>query len=184
MRTVPAIALVVGMAAGCSTTPKVSATTQPATPNASTTARPLPAGPFPSTVSKMVCVSKAASEVSAALGEDAAVTTPTWVDHLYRCRYNYPTGSVALSVKELSSWPETFAYFKSLETQRGVKETLYNLGQSAFQTANGSVVVRKDFKVLLVDDTGLPPRSGTPPTTPGNIAITVADVVLGCWAGD
>ena len=29
---------------------------------------------------------------------------PTWVDHLYSCRYGYPTGSIELSVKELSSW--------------------------------------------------------------------------------
>ena len=41
---------------------------------------------------------------------------------------------------------------------------LESLGQGAFQTTNGSVVVRKDWKVLLVDDTGLPAQFGTPPT--------------------
>ncbi len=54
----------------------------------------------------------------------------------------------------------------------------------AFQTTNGSVVVRKDWKVLLVNSTGLPPQFGQPPTSSGDVAVTVSDVILGCWAGD
>ena len=46
------------------------------------------------------------------------------------------------------------------------------------------MVVRKDWKVLLVDDTGLPAQFGDPPTSAGDVAVTVADVILGCWAGD
>jgi hypothetical protein len=91
---------------------------------------------------------------------------------------------MTLSVKELSSPKQTTAYFNSLGAQLGVARKLTLLGQGAFQTTNGSVVVRKDYKVLLVDDSGLPAKFGHPPTTPGNIAVTVADVVLGCWAGD
>ena len=30
------------------------------------------------------------------------------VSHLYACRYTYPDGSFTLSVKELSSWNETY----------------------------------------------------------------------------
>jgi hypothetical protein len=61
---------------------------------------------------------------------------------------------------------------------------LRDLGQGAFQVRNGSVVVRKDWKVLLVDITGLPSEFGEPPTSSGDVAATVADVILGCWAGD
>ena len=49
---------------------------------------------------------------------------------------------------------------------------------------DGSVVVRKDWKVLLVDDSALPTQFGVPPTSASDIAVTVADVILGCWAGD
>jgi hypothetical protein len=46
------------------------------------------------------------------------------------------------------------------------------------------VVVRKDWKVLLVDSSGLPAQFGVPSTSSGDVAVTVADVILGCWAGD
>jgi len=46
------------------------------------------------------------------------------------------------------------------------------------------MVVRKDWKVLVVADTGLPAQFGIPPTSAGAVAVTVADVILGCWAGD
>jgi len=146
---------------------------------------PLPAGKDPSTVSKEVCSTEAPHDVAEALGEKAVVSKPTWVDDLYTCRYSYgTTEAMTLSVKELSSWPETYAYFDGLETQLGVTRRLQGLGQGAFQTPNGSVVVRKDWKVLLVDVSQLPPSFGNPPTTPGVIGLAVADVVLGCWAGD
>jgi hypothetical protein len=132
----------------------------------------------------MVCQNEARKEIASALGEAATVSDPTWVDHLYSCRYSYPAGSMELSVKELSSWAETRAYFKMLADQLGKKRNLENLGQGAFQTLNGSVVVRKDWKVLLVDSSGLPARFGVPPTSSGDVAVTVGDVILGCWAGD
>lgn len=169
--------LLVGVvAAACGTSAQSAGTTKGTVP--------LPAGRYPSAVSKMVCKSEAAHDVGLALGETASVTTPTWADHVYTCQYDYASGTLALSVKELSSWPETLAYFHGLGTQLGVARTLPNVGQGAFQTANGSVVVRKDWKVLLVDPTRLPTQFGNPPTTPSEIAVTVAYVILGCWAGD
>ena len=114
------------------------------------------------------------------------MSTPTWsvAEHLYSCEYRYPSGSMTLSMKELSSWPQTYAYFDSLQTQLGMSRDLENLGQGAFQTTDGSVVVRKDWKVLLVNSSGLPSQFGVPPTSSGDVAVTVADVILGCWAGD
>jgi hypothetical protein len=132
----------------------------------------------------MVCADEARSDIASALGEKAAVSEPTWQDHLYSCRYTYPTGSFVLSVKELSSWAQTYAYFRMLGTELASTRTLQGLGQGAFQTTDGSVVVRKDWKVLVVDSSGLPAQFGLPPTSSGDVAVTVADVILGCWAGD
>lgn len=163
--------------AGCS-----SASTSSS--GSSTTEAPLPAGAQPSELAKQVCQETARKDIASALGESATVSTPTWVDHLYSCRYDYPTGSIGLSIKELSSWDETFAYFNGLAKTMGKDRDLQGLGQGAFQTADGSVVVRKDWKVLLVDISHLPPKFGVPPTASGYVAVTVGDVILNCWSGD
>ena len=153
----------------------------------STTVGPLPAGSTPSPLAVQICATEAREDIASSLGEAATVSTPIWsaAQHLYSCAYRYPSGSFTLSMKELSSWSETYAYFDSLRTQLGqLGPPLENLGQGAFQTTDGSVVVRKDWKVLLVDSSGLPAQFGVPPTPSADIAVTVADVILGCWAGD
>jgi hypothetical protein len=145
---------------------------------------PLPAGKNPSSISRVVCGSDAHEELDNALGLIGTVSSPTWVNHVYSCRYSYPTGSFTLSVKELSSWPETYAYFNGLGARLGNTQKWTSLGQGAFSTSNGSLVVRKDWKVLLVDASTLPPQFGRPPTSAKDVAYTVGDVILGCWAGD
>lgn len=146
---------------------------------------PLPAGPTPSRVSKMVCSRHLQRELLPVLGvRPTQVTTPTWASHLYSCRYVYPDGSFGLSVKELSSWAQTKAYFAVLGRQLGDTGKLGDLGQGAFTTGDGSVVVRKDYKVLLVDISGLPASFGKPATPRADVAVTVADEILGCWDGD
>jgi hypothetical protein len=126
--------------------------------------------------------------MSDALGETATVSVPTWADHRYSCSYGYPsstpTGSFTVTVTELSSWSETYAFYDGLATSMGKSRDLQSLGQAAFQSTDGSVVVRKDWKVLVVDNSGLPPQFGVPPTSSSAVAVTVADVILGCWAGD
>ena len=129
------------------------------TASTTTTRAPLPAGRLPSTISKMVCSKKAETEIADALGQSAQVQTPTWVDHLYVCRFFYSASvSLGLSVKELSSWAQTFSYFRTLQAQLGNSGTVNGLGQGAFQAPAGDIVVRKDWKVLLVDVSGLPSR--------------------------
>ncbi len=150
----------------------------------SATRVPLPAGRLPSDISKMVCAPEAQREIAAALGVTAYVQTPTWSGHLYSCRYTYPNGAFVLSVKELSSWAQTFAYFRGIRSRLGDTTTLHNLGQGGFVTRGGSVAVRKDWKVLLVDISGLPSQFGKPPTPSFDVSVTIADVILGCWSGD
>ena len=152
----------------------------------STTRAPEPAGAKPSSLATQICAAEARQDIASSLGEAAMVSTPTWsaADHLYSCDYRYHSGSMTLSMKELSSWSQTYAYFDSLQVQLGKSRDLENLGQGAFQATDGSVVVRKDWKVLLVNSSELPSQFGVPPTSSGDVAVTVADVILGCWAGD
>ena len=117
---------------------------------------PLPAGRSPSPIATMICKPKARGEIASALGEFATVSRPTWFDHLYSCRYRYPTGSMVLSVKELSSWAQTKSYFRTLAKQMGISQSINGLGQAAIETSDGSMIVRKDWKVLLVNSAGLP----------------------------
>ena len=171
------------VAAGCS-----GATSGTPATSAAPTSVPKPAGKFPSAISLQVCSHEAQTEMASALGETATVSIPTWADHRFSCTYGYPTstpaGSFTVSVKELSSWDQTYAYFDALAARMGRSRDLEALGQAAFQTTDGSVVVRKDWKVLVVDNSGLPAQFGVPPTSSGAVAVTVADVILGCWAGD
>ncbi len=89
-----------------------------------------------------------------------------------------------MSVKELSSKSQTTSYFTALAHHLGDKQTLYALGQAAFLTDNGSVVVRKDLKVLLVDSTRLTAPITTAAVLSGTPAETMAAVIMECWAGD
>jgi hypothetical protein len=132
----------------------------------------------------MVCTPRTQREISQTLGVRAAVSTPTWIGHAYSCRYTYSSGAFVLTVKELSSWPQTFAYYAGIGQAQGRTGTIRNLGQGAFQTANGSAVVRKDWKILTVDISDLPAQFGRPPTSRGDVAVTVADLILACWSGD
>jgi hypothetical protein len=153
-------------------------------PRAGGAERPRPAGKNPSPIATMPCLAKTQRELAAALGEKARVLHPTWFQHRYSCTYRYAKGSYTVSIQELSSWGQTFAYYDSFKHRFGDAGPLSNLGQGAYQTENGDVVVRKDWKVLLVDVSHLPARFGKPPTAAPYVAVTVADVILGCWAGD
>lgn len=132
----------------------------------------------------MVCLPKAQGEIDEALGVTATVGSPTWSNHLYSCRYSFPNGAFSLSVKELSSWSQTLGYYRGFGANLTSSHTIYNLGQGAFQRGDGTVVVRKDWKVLVVDVSTLPPQFGNPSAPADNVALTVADVILGCWHGD
>ena len=58
----------------------------------------------------MVCGPEGQQAINAAFNVTGlTVTTPTWVDHLYSCTYQYPSGSFDLSVKELPTIDATVA---------------------------------------------------------------------------
>ena len=145
---------------------------------------PQPAGKSPSAIARMVCTTKAAGEIAQVVGAKASVTAPTWADHLYSCGYHYSEGTMVLSVKELSSWTQTYAYFDELAETLHKTAPVPGLGQGAFVVRDGSVVVRKDWKILLVDISGLHGIVGSPPNSRDAVALDAAAVILGCWSGD
>jgi hypothetical protein len=145
----------------------------------------IPVGATPSKSAKMVCEPEAQGDVAESLGlKPTQVTPPTWTDHVYSCKYVYPNGSFTLSVKELANKAQTDAYFAQLQRTLGQSNaTAPDLGQGAFSTADGSLVVRKDFKVLTIDVSGLPAQFGKPPQARSSVALSVGTVVMGCWTG-
>jgi hypothetical protein len=178
------------LAAGTLSAPGASASTSVAAASSSpysttlNTKHPLPAGKNPSEIAKEVCAREAKKDIRETLGVRAVVSKPTWVNHAYSCRYQYPNGQFQLTVKELSSWPQTYAYFGAIGRVQGNDQTIPNLGQGAFRTDNGWTIVRKDWKVLTVNISGLPAQFGKPPTSRADVSVTIADVILACWAGD
>lgn len=173
-------------ACGSGAAPKASGprqTTESTRP--ATAVVPTPAGRLPSKSAKMICDTELQRELVYSLGVHPVTTPkPTWIHHKYTCVYHYGNGVLVLSVQELSSQAQTDAYFKMLGTRLGDTGRINGLGSGAFTTRNGSIVARKDWKVLLVDVSGLPHRFGKPSTGPAQVAVTVADSVLACWRGD
>ena len=145
---------------------------------------PRPAGRNPSDSAKMVCAKEAQAALVVSLGATPVqVTTPTWADHLYSCQYVYSTGTFSLSVKELDSAKQTTAYYDAFAARLGRRPGRLAVGQGAYVTTDGSVVVRKDWKVLYVDVSHLPPQFGAPPQASSDAALSVAATILGCWSG-
>jgi hypothetical protein len=141
----------------------------------------------PSEIAKMVCASEAQEDIATNLGnvQPTTVTTPTWKDSVYSCKYVYPSGAVTLSVKELRNAAATTRYFEKLGDTLGRRPGELALGDGAFTAKDGSVVVRKDFKVLDVDVSQLTGKLGTkPPLDASLVALNVAATVLGCWTGE
>jgi hypothetical protein len=131
----------------------------------------------------MVCASEGQEELGAALRAQAHVTTPTWVDHLYGCTYEYPDGSFALSVKELPTLASTVEYFVSLREQHTGSESL-GLGEESFLSVDDTAFVRKDNKVLTVDVSNLPAQFSAPPLSHRDASLLIAFTILGCWTGE
>jgi hypothetical protein len=146
------------------------------------------ATPNPSTSAKMICANEAREEIGATIGrEPSRITKPHWdrAHHIYSCTYVFPRGKFTLSVKEMSSGTETTKYFDSVIAKYGKTQDLKGLGQGAWVLKNGDVVVRKDYKVLLVDTAGIPSGVGkfAQAMRRSDVAISVAAVIMSCWTG-
>lgn len=168
-------------ACGSSATPKGQSTTTGAS-----TVTYAPAGVNPSVSAKMVCEPEVSGDLGEVLGVKATrISPPTWKDHLYSCTYVYPKGSFVLAVKELDDEASTTAFFNSYRKQLGTKDELFGLGQGAFVAKNDDLVVRKDYKVLLVDVQKVPKASGAfvPAMSRSDVATNIGSVIMSCWVG-
>ena len=189
MRTRYSISVVVAAAlffAACGGSSKPSSS--PTTPSGPTTTAHVATASLvnPSVSAKMVCAPEAQKAIyqSATGVHTIAPVKPTWVDHVYACDYVYPGGAkITLSVKELANKEETTAYFDSLATKLTRTTDDNSLGVPAFHVRDGSLVTRKDFKVLLIDVSKLPAKFGVPPDKRADVATNVAETILGCWTG-
>jgi hypothetical protein len=186
-RWVPGVGVLVAVVialAGCGGSSSKSASNASTTLDTDPSITAQPAGVNPSESAQMICAPEAQRDIAESLGvTPTRVTTPTWVDHVYSCTYVYPNGSFTMSVKELSNLDETKAYFAALGTRLGREPGSIALGQGGFTTTDGSVVVRKDFKVLDVDISKLPDPFGQPPQKRSDVALSIAAVLMSCWTG-
>ena len=174
-----ALLIAAGALAGCGSSPSGSGTPSTVAPRA------VPAVSVnASTSAKMVCAPEAQQDIAESLGvTQTQVTSPRWVDRVYSCNYVYPDGEISLTVKELRDASATLSYFKQLGSRLGQRADALALGDGAFITTDGSVVVRKDYKVLEVDISHLPARFGQPPQDRSDVAVSVATTLMGCWVG-
>jgi hypothetical protein len=179
---VATVGLIAVLAVGCGSDSKTGRTRSSVT---TTTVRLEVAGPNPSLSAKMICGEAKEEIAQSAIGVDTVrPLAPKWANHLYSCDYVYKGAvKMTLSVKEMSSVAETTAYYDALGRRLGRGARLEGLGEGAYQTTEGSVVVRKDYRVLLVDVSHLPAKFGQPPAAPIDVAISVATTVMGCWTG-
>jgi hypothetical protein len=140
----------------------------------------------PSAQARLIC----GSEIRRNIGRlDELSPAPhgsaTWVDHVYTCTYQLPTGPLVLDVQEATDDSAAHTAFVSLRQKLTPTERLAGLdglGLPAFETRHGSVVFLKDNMILHVDATKVTVPSGKKYATRTALAYEVATDVMGCWA--
>jgi len=154
--------------------------------SASTAASPAPsASATPSAAAKMICSDDIRGKVKQVLKLSTdAPTRTSFVDHLYTCTYTLPQGPLVLSVHDSASKAAAASYYTALRPTRGATTGLPGLGEHAYGTSRGTVVVLKDSQTLVVDATGLPSVFGSEQQKRTDLAYEIASDVLGCWTGN
>ena len=138
----------------------------------------------PSATAAMICGDDVVGDVSRALALTAPpATDSTWADQLFTCAYSLPMGPLELAVKESPDRAAAAEYFADRQADLGDTAPALGLGERAFSTPTGTVVVVKDAMTLTVDATGLPEVFGDNGQRRGAFAYEVASIVLGCWTG-
>jgi hypothetical protein len=142
-------------------------------------------GSEPSKAAKMVCSEDIRQQVRTVLKlSSPAPVQASWQDQLYTCTYTLPMGKMVLSVKQSANAAAADSYYQALRRQLGSTETLPGLGERAYATKDGYVVVGKDNMTLRVDTTTLPVVFGPQQQRRTDLAYEIASDVLGCWTGD
>jgi hypothetical protein len=163
--------------AGCAQTPPP---VSPAQSQPATTA--LPDAPSPQ--AEMVCQPEAQQDIQDLIGVVPTKVGPIqYANHTSTCRYDYANGSFTLVVEDLPNDITTTKTFEALAVKLGKVDSIDLPGADAFSTTDGSVVLRRDFKVMLVDVGQLPATFGNPPSPRADAGRLIMKAVLNCWVG-
>ena len=138
----------------------------------------------PEPLARQFCNRRAQGEIGTSLGvAPEHVTEGHLARHVYSCRYVFPDGAIALSVRGFGDATAAKRYFRTLAARRGRRPESPMLGEGldAFITTDGSMIVRKGRDVLDVDVSGLPSQFGAPPQDRPIVALAVAVTILGHW---
>ncbi len=147
---------------------------------------PVPAlADAPSPQAEMVCQPEAQQDIQDLIGVVPTTVGPIqYANHTTTCRYVYANGSFTLVVQDLPNELVTTRTYEALAGKLGKVDSIDLPDAQAFSTNDGSVVLRRDTKVMLVDVTQLPATFGSPPSPRADAARLIMKAVLNCWVGD
>lgn len=158
---------------GCSQAPPPVVGPQP-------TAMPVPDAPSPK--AELVCQPEAQQEIQDLIGVAPTKVGPIqYANRTSTCRYDYANGSFSLVVQDLGNDLVTTETYEGLAKKLGKVDAITLPDADAFSTKDGSVVLRRDFTVMLVDVTQLPATFGNPPSSRADAARLIMKAVLNCW---
>ncbi len=142
-------------------------------------------GGGPPAAAEMVCGDEIRGEIAQVLSlPTPAPADATWADSVYTCTHQLPMGALVLSVEVSPSTTAAGARFDTRLADTAQSTPAAGLGERAYATPDGTVVVIKDDMTLTVDATGLPAVLGSNGQQRNDLAYEIASVVLGCWTGD
>jgi len=138
----------------------------------------------PSPQAEMVCLPEAQQDIQDIIGVVPTAVGPIqYANHTSTCRYAYPNGAFTLVVQDLPNDITTTRTYEALAGKLGRVEKIDLPDAEAYTTNDGSIVLRRDTKVMLVDVTQLPGTFGNPPSPRGDAARLIMKAVLNCWVG-
>ena len=162
-----------------------AATPAPATAARPTTTPATAAGAGPTATALMVCGSDISTKITQILRLDRPASThSTFTAGRFTCTYDLPVGPLVLAVQQSPTKAQANTYFRTLRPTLGLTEDQPGLGEHAYSTPTGTIVVIKDNQTLTVDATALPAVFGNQDQKRTDLAYEVASDVLGCWTGN
>ena len=138
----------------------------------------------PSPQAEMVCLPEAQQDIQDIIGVVPTAVGPIqYANHTSTCRYAYSNGAFTLVVQDLPNDITTTRTYEAHAGKLGRVEKIDLPDAEAYTTNDGSIVLRRDTKVMLVDVTQLPGTFGNPPSPRGDAARLIMKAVLNCWVG-
>jgi hypothetical protein len=184
------LALVV-LLAGCGATPPATGSPGPSAgrsdvgADAASGSNAGPPTDEPPASAAMICDADIKSKVREALSLAGPPSTEWgWSNGVYTCDYQLPMGRMGLQVTVLAGASQARTTFDADQARTPGALPLAGLGERAYGTEDGTVLVLKDNQILVVDTTRLPQEFGANGQRRTDLAYEVASDVMGCWTAD